>query len=71
MHVYMHMSEDMYKIKILTFPKINSRILKKARRQEKNRHKKLEKRSKNSAIPAPIWYNVNSYKNITKERIAL
>lgn len=46
-------------------------MLKKPRRQGKNGQKNYEKRAKNSAITAPIWYNVNSYKNIKKERIAL
>ena len=46
-------------------------MLKKARRQGKNRQKNLKKRQKNSAISAPIWYNVNNDKNIKKERIAL
>ena len=41
-------------------------MLKKARRQGKNRQKNLKKRKKNSAISAPIWYNVNNDKNISK-----
>lgn len=45
-YVYMYMREDMYKIKILSFPKINQPMLKETRRQGKKRQKNFENRAK-------------------------
>lgn len=56
----------------LSFPKIQHPKSKETQNTRENKQHKIEKAQKNSAINAPIWYNVNSNKNtIQKEHIAL
>lgn len=56
----------------LSFPKIQQPKSKETQNTRENKQHKIEKAQKNSAINAPIWYNVNNDKNTTqKEHIAL